>query len=269
MNVRLLKDTHYIIESAKIPKEFNGFKIIQLSDLHGRVFTHQYKQIIDMLKKLNPDIVVLTGDMVDNRLKYSVANVEILCKLISQAYRTYFIFGNHEQALQTNKLKDFSCGLEKLGIKILKNKRCIIKRGSAEIVLNGLITPMRFYNDPFHEYQKRTVLDVRGMRKLLGNIDDRHYNILLAHNPIFFEAYCEWGADLTLAGHIHGGIIDIPGVGGLLSPDVTFFPKYYAGQYEINEKKMIVSRGLSNRFLASITNPSEIVFVTLKSKQEN
>lgn len=263
---KVLKVVRYKVESVKLPEEFNNFKIIQLSDLHGRLFPHKYDLILTILDKLQPDIIVLTGDMIDNRLKRSVSNAKILCERLSQKYSVYFVHGNHEQAMESDRLRDFLSKLETLGIQILENKRSIIKRGCAEIELNGLVTPVKFYNDPLHEYQKGTVLHVQDIRNLLGSRDDSRYNILLTHNPIFFKAYCEWGANLTLAGHIHGGIIDIPRVGGLLSPDVTFFPQYYAGRYKKNGKQMIVSRGLCNRFWLSVANPSEIVFVVLASR---
>lgn len=262
----MIKITHYMTDSEKIAEEFDNFKIVQLSDLHGRIYYNSYEEILTALRKINPDIVVLTGDIADNRLKKSIPNAEVFCRLISEKYETYFVHGNHEQTMKSEVLDDFMYSLKKLEIQILDNSRHIIKKGNAEIVLNGLVTPIEFYNDPFHEYHKGTILQSDEIRKLLGNIDEKKYNILLAHNPIFFDAYCEWGADLILSGHMHGGVIYFPGVGGLLSPDVSFFPKYDAGKFERNGKQMIVSRGLNNRFPFSITNPSEIVCVTLLQK---
>ena len=94
-------------------------------------------------------------------------------------------------------------------------------------------------------------------------MDDTGYSILLAHNPLYYPAYRDWGADLTLSGHVHGGIIRIPGKGGLLSPDVTFFPKYDGGHFRENGKDLIVSRGLGNHFLVRVMNPPELLVVTL------
>lgn len=264
----MLKVTRYTVNSPKIEKMFDNFKIVQLSDLHGRLFLNNYRCILEILETLSPDIVVLTGDMADNRLKWSIEHAELLCELVAREFVTYFVQGNHEQTMRPDELRGFLGNLKGSGVCVLDNKKSVITRDSAKIVLIGLVTPIEFYNDPLHEYRKGTFLGVGDMSRLLGNVDGRRYNILVTHNPIFFETYSAWGADLVLSGHIHGGVICIPGVGGLLSPDVTFFPKYYAGEYEWEESRMIVSRGLNNRFLFSITNPSEIVCITLRSGEK-
>lgn len=261
----MLKITHYTVNSPKIVKAFEGFKVVQLSDLHGRFFPHDYQPILAVLETISPDIVVLTGDIADNRLKWSVGHAELLCRLISRKFMTYFVQGNHEQTMKPDELGGFLSDLERLGVCVLDNKKCVIIKNAAKIVLNGLVTPLEFYNDPLNEYRKGSFLKTEDMLQLLGNVDDGYYNLLLAHNPVYFETYSAWGADLVLSGHIHGGVICIPGVGGVLSPDVSFFPKYYAGEYEWEGSRMIVSRGLNNRFPFSITNPSEIVCITLRS----
>ncbi len=261
----ILKISSYSVCSKKIERAFNNFIIVQLSDLHGRVFAYEYKQILTWLGRLHPDIVVLTGDIADNRLKRSTANAELLCGLITSRFQTYFVVGNHEQTMKPDELKSFLDHLGNMGVRNLNNKKCVVKKGSAEIVLSGLVTPLKFYNDPFHEHQRKSFFGLEDMSNLLDNAEKKYYNILLAHNPIFFNTYSKWGADLVLSGHMHGGVICIPGVGGLLSPDVTILPKYYAGEYERMDSRMIVSRGLNNRFPFSISNPSEIVCVKLKS----
>ena len=95
------------------------------------------------------------------------------------------------------------------------------------------------------------------------------YNILLSHNPLYYPAYRDWGADLTLSGHIHGGIIRIPGLGGLLSPDLTLFPRYDGGHFTERGKHLIVSRGLGNHFLVRVMNPPEIGVITLARQKES
>ncbi|WDC83435.1 hypothetical protein PL321_11895 [Caloramator sp. mosi_1] len=100
----------------------------------------------------------------------------------------------------------------------------------------------------------------------MGKIDDRTYNILLTHNPLYFKTYSSWGADLTLCGHIHGGIIRIPFIGGFLSPERVFFPKYNAGKYEINNNILIVNRGLGNGdFGLRFNNRPEVTVITLSN----
>lgn len=104
-------------------------------------------------------------------------------------------------------------------------------------------------------------------KKRLGKIDNREYNILLVHTPFFFDGYSKWGADLVLAGHVHGGIIRLPIKGGLLSPNREFFPKYDLGEYNMGKSTMILSKGLGgSKVLPRVNCKPEIVEITLKSK---
>ena len=104
---------------------------------------------------------------------------------------------------------------------------------------------------------------------IVGENDKKLMNLMIAHNPIYFPSYKQWGADLVLSGHIHGGIIRIPGIGGLLSPDCTFFPKYDGGMFSEDGATMIVSRGLGTHTIPiRIFNPGELVCVDIHSEGE-
>ena len=144
-----------------------------------------------------------------------------------------------------------------------------IERDSKCINIYGLVIPYKYYPYLFNRNYKNKSLDFNkyDVGKRLGKIDNREYNILLVHTPFFFDGYSKWGADLVLAGHVHGGIIRLPIKGGLLSPNREFFPKYDLGEYNMGKSTMILSKGLGgSKVLPRVNCKPEIVEITLKSK---
>lgn len=260
---RLLQITYYTVKSKKIPSPFNGFKILHLSDLHNMSFGKNNYKLINKINNENPDIVVMTGDMVN---AYS-PNLDIFISLareISKCYTTYYIVGNHEQSLSNRKYKQLMNELKTIGIKTLDNERIKIIKNNKHINLYGLWFHIKYYKSTQIGYFKNANFEIEENKKLLGEIDYNSYNILLTHNPLYFETYSDWGADLVLAGHIHGGMIRIPFIGGVLSPERKLFPKYNAGSYKINNKELIVNRGLGHSLLGiRIFNRPEISVIEL------
>ncbi|MBX4259623.1 metallophosphoesterase [Clostridium estertheticum] len=262
----VLQVSHYTVKSNKIQTSFNDFKILQLSDLHSKDFgNHNYK-LIEKINSENPDIVVMTGDMINT----SDTDFEVFINLaekVSKNHVTYYIVGNHEENLTDDKLKLLTNKLGRIGISVLDNKKVTITKGKDSINLYGLWFNLRYYKDANYYNEKELFFGVGQNKTLLGNLDSNLYNILLTHNPLYFDTYSSWGADLTLAGHIHGGMIRIPFVGGLFSPERRLFPKYDAGKYQINGKELIVNRGLGDgNLLIRIFNRPEISVITLKHK---
>ncbi|MCB2342614.1 metallophosphoesterase [Clostridium estertheticum] len=262
----VLQVSHYTVKSNKIQTSFNDFKILQLSDLHSKDFgNHNYK-LIEKINSENPDIVVMTGDMINT----SDTDFEVFINLaeqVSKNHVTYYIVGNHEENLTDDKLKSLTNKLGRIGISVLDNKKVTITKGKDSINLYGLWFNLRYYKDANYYNEKELFFGVGQNKTLLGNLDSNLYNILLTHNPLYFDTYSSWGADLTLAGHIHGGMIRIPFVGGLFSPERRLFPKYDAGKYQINGKELIVNRGLGDgNLLIRIFNRPEISVITLKHK---
>ena len=255
----------YKVTSDKIPASFKGFKILQLSDLHNKDFGNNNNKIIKKITSENPDIVVMTGDMVSaNDTDFEV--FINLAKEISQQYNTYYIVGNHEQALYGGKQKILTDKLTEIKVKVLNNEKVTITRGTDSINLYGLWFNLRYYKNLNNQYTKDVYFGEEQIQTILGNLDTEQYNILLTHNPLYADTYYNWGADLTLAGHIHGGIIRIPFLGGLLSPERKFFPKYDGGKYQVDDKILIVNRGLGNTDLGiRIFNRPEISVITLSN----
>lgn len=262
---RLPEFTKHKISSDKLPKEFEDFKIIQLSDLHSAEFGKNNSALLKKIQKSDPDIVVLTGDMIST----SDENYEVfftLAEKLAADFDTYFTVGNHEQALGDKKRDMLCAALEAKGIKVLDNESILIERGGSHIQLYGLWFNLRYYTDRSEDApeNEQYYFETKTMYDILGAPEADTFTILITHNPVYFNTYTQWGADLTLCGHMHGGMIRLPFLGGLFSPEKNFFPEYDAGIFENGEKYMVVSRGLGNgsmgfRFL----NRPEIVEIKL------
>lgn len=267
-NVNTLEVTKYVVENKKVPKEFDGYNIVQISDLHSKLFGENNKKLIQKIKSLNPDIVVVTGDLIDGENNnYNVA-LDFM-KEISKLYRVYYIIGNHEQKSLIKKYKDeykdYFNKLHQIDFVNLDNNKVEIVKGDSNINLYGLTVPYSCYKYLF-DNQETTSIDIDFLEEKLGKVDREQFNILLAHTPFYFDEYEKWGADLTLCGHVHGGIVRLPIVGGLLSPDRKFFPKYDLGEYTKNKSTMIVSKGLGgSKVLIRINCKPEIVNIKLKN----
>lgn len=254
----------YTVLSKRVPREFDGYKIVHLSDLHGEAYGRDNNILIREIHKLKPDLIAMTGDMADHGKK-SVLNFIHLCEELCRKYRVYYTSGNHEQELPAKVYAGLTGKMRKAGVTILENQKYTIAREGGLLKLYGLVTPLPYYKDPRSEgYVRGIHFSEENTRQLLGNADQACCNILLAHNPLYYPSYRDWGADLTLSGHIHGGIVRVPGVGGVLSPDITLFPKYDGGHFIEHDRHLIVSRGLGNHFLIRVFNPPELVVVTLK-----
>lgn len=256
------RTVNYTISSGRLPPEFEGFKIIHFSDLHGALYGRDNEELVQEIKRISPHMILMTGDMAD-RSPQAIPRFENLCCQICDDYPVYYVLGNHEQEMDADVLNKLLENVKKMGITVLMNECKTISRHGAFIKIYGLVTPMKYYKDILKEYEWGVKFSAGDAENLLGKGDDSCYKLLLTHNPLYYPAYRDWGADLTLSGHIHGGIIRIPKLGGLLSPDLTFFPKYDGGHFKEQGKDLVVSRGLGNHFLVRVMNPPEFVCITL------
>lgn len=262
----------YEVQNRKIPKVFNEFKIVQISDLHNRSFGIDNDILLEKIDKLKPNIICITGDLIDSTNKdFSIA-LKLIDEL-SRKYQVYNIIGNHEQKVMINKYKelykDYFKQLKSKNIISLENEKVKIQIGNDFINIYGLVVPYKYYPYLFNKNYKNKKLgfNKNDIEKQLGKINNKEYNVLLAHTPFFFEGYSNWGADLVLAGHVHGGIIRLPIKGGLLSPNREFFPKYDLGEYNIDKSTMILTKGLGgSRMIPRVNCKPEIVEITLKCK---
>ena len=259
--------TKYTISNEKIPEEFNGFKIVQLSDFHSQGYRDTMEKLISKVKDINPDIIVMTGDMVSWDME-DIEEVKILIKSLAEVYPIYYIDGNHEhlaEILRKSRYVSFNGFMQELGVTIIKNDYVEIYKGDKSINLYGINLPL---DGATGLYVKKFQLEKNYVEKTLPEANEEKFNILLAHTPIFIKQYSKWGADLVLAGHMHGGIARIPFTNiGLLSPGRTILPRYAAGKFKVKSSTMIVNRGIgTSSFKLRIFNNPEITVITLKSK---
>ena len=259
------------IVSNKIDSNFDGYKILQLSDLHSREFGGNNIKLINKIYKIDPDIIVCTGDMMNSTEDDGHVFINLV-KKISKDYPVYYIDGNHEQLVEYNNVgvyDEFISSLKDLDVKVLKNTKVKIQKGSSYLNMYGLNIDLVYYSTKAALKEANIEYTEDNFSKTINKetFENNKYNILLTHNPIYFEVYEKSGVDLILSGHVHGGIIRIPFKGGLLSPDQEWFPEYYHGLYTINDTNMIVSAGLGNDTVNfRIFNPFEMNLITLRSE---
>lgn len=238
--------THIEYINKKIPKAFNNFKILQISDLHNKAFGDNQSYLVQKTKDISPDIIVITGDLIDSRR----TNIDIAIKYVKQAKEIahiYFVAGNHEE--YSNVYNELKKRLEELGVIVLDDKRQVLEKYKERVTLLGLKDGTSFANK-LNE---------------LKNKNDK-FIILLSHRPECFNDYSKSNIDLVFSGHAHGGQFRMPFIGGLYAPGQGLFPKYTSGIHIKNNTSMVVSRGLGNSsFPLRLFNRPELVVVTLKN----
>lgn len=244
-----LQLTEYTVSSDRCPDGFDGFKIIQLSDLHGSDFGDR---LVEQVRRQEPDIIALTGDFVTDS-----GDLEAVRALVPELVKicdVYFVSGNHEFG---SRLADEVRGImEDAGVRYLGNDAVVLECNGDSIVLAGVEDPLAY-------------ADMPSPPELMAELDDKYpdsYKILLGHRNYWMEEYPELTVDLILSGHAHGGLVRLPGIGGLIGTDRTLFPDYDAGLYENGRYTMIVSRGLGNSVpIPRLFNRPEIVSIILKA----
>lgn len=249
------------ISNSRIPTSFSGFKIAQVSDLHNAEFGENNARLLKLLSKNEPDIIVITGDLIDAQH----TNIDIALNFVKEAIQiapVYYVTGNHEASLsQYDRLKD---GLESVGVSVLDDRVVELERDGEKITLIGLSDPdFTVKGDVFGEVPAM----INTKLEKLTNMENS-YTILLSHRPELFESYVSSGIDLILCGHAHGGQFRLPFIGGLIAPNQGLFPKYDAGVFSDHNTHMIVSRGLGNSIIPfRFNNRPEIVLVELCAEQ--
>ena len=262
----------YQIYSPKLPLSFDGFRFIFISDLHGKIYGKDNATLIYLIDKANPDCILVGGDMVvgGESCKYNegyspissesvYTSIDLLSKL-AKKYTILHALGNHEEKLHSTLWKEYKTALNKFNVKLLDNDvYSFIGENEESIDIYGLSLGREYYPK-----FKRIQLPLDNMVDKLG-IKSKNYSILMAHSPLYFDTYKRWGADLTLSGHLHGGIMRIPLLGGVIGPDFFIFPKYSGGLYKEYDKNMIVSCGAGMHTInLRIFNPPELTLVELK-----
>ena len=260
--------TEYTVSSGNLPKEFDGFRIVQISDLHSACFGDNNILLADAVKSLNADLIAFSGDMFTIYLK-DFASFFGLLENLNGKEKKVMVLGNHEQRLCDNDLEYFCFKAREYGVSVLRNEREYIEKDGEKILVAGLELPLSYYRRSYQLSVKKETLTKDKLNGFIGEKDENEFTVLAAHNPLYFDAYAQWGAELTLSGHVHGGIVEIPKLGGILSPERTFFPKYCSGLYTKDKSSMVVSRGMCcGQPLVRVFNPRELVTIVLKSNRQ-
>lgn len=251
-----LELTEYTVTSRRLPASFDGFRIAQISDLHNTQFGENNEQLLAMLQAAKPDMIAITGDMIDGRRTDVQAALQFAQEAVKIA-PCYYVNGNHEQS--TRAYFDLKNGLEALGVEVLEDDWTQIVRDGQRLRIVGVMDPS--YPSALFDGDDAQVMLIK--LEMLKSAED--YTVLLCHRPEMFEVYSRCGIDLALTGHAHGGLLRLPFVGGVFAPDQGFFPKYDGGLFADGDTQMIVSRGLGNSLVPiRINNPPEVVLITLE-----
>ena len=251
----------YSIASNSLPKEFDGFRIAQVSDLHNAEMGKDNEKLISMLVEAAPDIIVITGDIIDSRN----TNVDVALDFAEQAVKIapcYYVTGNHEA--RVDEYRDLKDGLIELGVTVLEDAKTQIVLSGESITLVGVDDPS--FQTDYLFGDDETVMNSE-LNELINEEDG--YVILLSHRPELFDTYVENKVDLIFSGHAHGGQFRIPFIGGVVAPNQGVFPKYDAGIYSEGNTNMVVSRGVGNSIIPfRINNRPEVILIELTTQGE-
>ncbi len=251
--------SEYEISSDKIPEGFDGYKIVQISDLHNAEFGEENCELLELIRQQEPDIIVITGDLIDSR--HTDIDVAIsFCEKAVEIAPIYYINGNHEARI--DGYNELEMAITSSGVIILNDEMTTLSIGDDSITLIGVQDPDFSAYGWFDDYS----CDIVDITIKNFDLDENSFVVLLSHRPEFFDVYVNNEIDLTFTGHAHGGQIRIPFIGGLYAPNQGFFPEYDAGVYEENGSVMVLSRGLGNSiFPLRVNNRPEVVVAVLKS----
>lgn len=257
----------YEIQTGKLKKEERPLRIVMLSDLHDRLWGKDQIRLLDAIDSLSGDMILCAGDMLIGRKRARSENAVTLFEGLSRRGLPVIASnGNHESRLRQEEeiygeqYREYAGRLRKLGVRILENETYCTTFGNMDLQIHGYEMPLDYYGKFC-----RLPYDGEDLRRYFKDPEKNAFHILLAHNPVYFSSYARWGADLTLSGHLHGGIIRIPGIGGLITPQVKFFPKYDRGLFEEHGKYMAVSAGLGEHTIPiRIFNPPQLLCIVIK-----
>lgn len=245
---------------------FSGFKIAMLADMHNCWFGVDNASILNVINDYSPDIIVIAGDMIVCREKHVENNLKTaeFVNALTDIAPVYYGYGNHEMGVAKglkNVGENWKQYISLLNEKVhlLDNDKINITKDNQEFAVYGLNLPTDYY-----ERLKVEPLNKTDISNYIGEANEDSYNILIAHNPDYFKAYSNWGANLILSGHNHGGLVKLPLFGGVISPRLHLFPRYSYGLYEKDNSKMILTNGLGAHSLKiRVNNIPEIVLIDI------
>lgn len=252
-----LETTYYEVKDEKIPQSFEGYKIAHLSDIHNTKNLRLRQQIIQKLKEEKPQMIAITGDLVDSRKTDIQASLDFIDEIKNIA-PIYYVAGNHEHRLAD--LDFLLQGLQDRGVTILDTKLLPLKtpQGQDFLQIMGVFDPW-FLNNQLSDEGDRVQEAVAST-----GWNPEIFTIFLSHRPELLSDYAEIGSELVLSGHAHGGQIRLPFIGALVAPGQGFFPKLTQGLHQEKNTRLVISRGIGNSILPyRINNQPELVIIHL------
>ncbi|NLY46241.1 MAG: metallophosphoesterase [Tissierella sp.] len=251
--------SNFNYNNKNLPNEFDGFKIVHISDLHNKLFGKNQEYILKKINSTSPDIIVVTGDLIDRR-RYDLETSLLFIEGAMEIAPIYYVSGNHEA--WSGEYENIRKELISQGVVVLDDKKVELIRDKEKIEILGLTDPA-FLTSSYSDKRNTSVLE----KHLKIMKDDDIFQILLSHRPDLIDIYSREKIDMIFSGHAHGGQVRLPGIGGIVAPDQGFFPKYTSGSHTVENSTMYVSRGLGNSLVPiRIFNRPEVVVVTLSNK---
>jgi len=257
--------THYRISPDEAENAGKTHRILFLSDMHNRVYGKENCRLLRAVQEEEPELILIGGDMLIGKSEYSFLPALHFVKSLAKICPVYYANGNHEQRMKENPMeylysyRQYRKELAEAGVHFLENESQKIQLGEMLFYIAGVEVPMECYSH-FH----RKNLKMEELIKRIGVCPEEGYPVLLAHNPADMETYFAWGAKLILSGHFHGGIVRIPGIGGVISTGFHLFPKYSGGIYHNGKQTAVVSKGLGSHTIpVRLFNPAEVVVLDI------
>ncbi len=248
----------YTVTSSRLPGHFDGYRIAHISDLHNAQMGENNENLLDILRETEPDIIAITGDLIDSRN----TNVSIALQFVEDAMKIapcYYVAGNHEARVKEYDV--LKAGLVSAGVVVLEDTQTEITIEDESIILIGVSDPS--FQTDYLFGDSETVMDAV-LTKI--HTDEDGFSILLSHRPELFDVYADHNFDLVLSGHAHGGQFRLPFIGGVVAPNQGLFPGFDAGIYTDGNTSMLVSRGIGNSaFPIRINNRPEVILIELNS----
>lgn len=268
--IHTFKITHYYITSNKLTGLQRERKVILLSDLHNYCYGSNNDKLLSAIEKEKPDYILVAGDMLVGKPGESTKVAEDFMSQLPKICDTYHANGNHEQRMKEfeNLYEDtflkYYAVLEQAGVYLLSNEKISLEWDGIPVNILGLELPHQKYK----KFQKQS-LSVEEVKNYLGDAESKSYNIMIAHNPTFMDTYLEWGADLVTSGHLHGGVVRIPFIGGIISPQFILFPKYSGEMKKVGDATSVVSKGIGiHTIKIRLLNPAEMVVMHINGAEE-
>ncbi|MCD7842186.1 MAG: metallophosphoesterase, partial [Lachnospiraceae bacterium] len=260
-------DTHHfhiVRYQLANPKLKKALRVVVLADLHDTVYGTDNAQLYAAVKEQKPDLILIAGDMVTASRRADFGASAALLEALAAEFPVYYGMGNHESRIAERsaeygfRYEDYQRRLLKAGVVFLEDDSLTLPQ--FHIVLHGLELEECYYHQ---KGKKRLPTDY--LRHKFGMAEESYFHLLIAHNPDYFPQYAEWGADLTVSGHVHGGIVRLPVLGGVISTSFRLFPKYDGGLFTFQGTAMVISRGLGSHTIPlRMFNPGECVVIDME-----